>query len=405
MQRLRVGALPAVSNRIMKNTVVHVIDRLPPDGAERLIAEVIKNRCNALNYRVLCLVEGGELVAEIEAAGVPVDILGKKGKIDLSLIPRIKAYLDTHQAAVVHTHLFTADMWARIAAKWASVPCIVSTAHSVNSWKGPVHKVIDWLLAVTTDRVIACSATVETSLRDQRIPAKKILTVANGIDLARIANEPAVDLSAHRLKPDAPIYCVVGRLNEAKGHSDLLKALAIYRDEGEDFSCVFVGEGELQGDIEAQIAQLDLADRVKLLGWHPSAIGFIKSADVLLMPSRWEGLPMTLLESMAAGTPVIATAVGGIPDVVTHARTGMLYPVGDEQALVAALRRLQFEPGLASAIAEAAELHAKQNYSAEKVARDYEALYAQTASLPDLTIQTQSAANDALAQHVDNHHA
>lgn len=364
-----------VRAKFMKKTVVHVIDRLPPDGAERLIAEVIKNKFDGTAFRVLCLVEGGELVAEIEEAGVPVDILGKHGKIDFSLLPRLKAYFKQHKVAVVHSHLFTADAWARLAAKWAGVPCIVSTAHSVNSWKGPVHKIIDWLLALATDQVIACSSTVQTSLRQQRIPARKITTVANGIDLNRIEREPAADLGPYRRGGDAPLWCVVGRLNEAKGHADLIAALAVYRDEGHDFSCVFVGEGELQADIEAQIQALQLGEHIELLGWHPSAIGFIKSADALLMPSRWEGLPMTLLESMAAGTPVLATAVGGIPDVIQDGVNGLLYPAGDTAALVSALRRLQNEEGLASGLATKAMHDARSNYSAEKVAREYQAIY------------------------------
>lgn len=368
----------------MKNTVVHVIDRLPPDGAERLIAEVIKNRSNALSYRVLCLVEGGELVAEIEEAGVPVDVLGKKGKIDFSLIPRTMAYFKKHQVAVVHTHLFTADAWGRLAAKLAGVGCIVSTAHSVNSWKGPVHKVIDWLLTAATHRVIACSETVELSLRDQAIPQAKIITIANGIDLARIENEAPVDLEQYRLAEGAAIWCVVGRLNEAKGHSDLLEALAVYRDQGHQFSCIFVGEGELQGAIEEQVAELKLGEQVKLLGWHPSAIGFIKASDALLMPSRWEGLPMTLLESMAAGTPVVATAVGGIPDVISHGVNGLIYPAGDAAALCENLYKLQYQTDCIAAMATQAEQLARARYSAEKVASDYENLYAEITDLPQL---------------------
>ncbi len=371
----------------MKNTVVHVIDRLPPDGAERLIAEVIKNRSRSLRYRVLCLVEGGELVAEIENAGVPVDVFSKKEKLDFSLIPQLVSYFKSHQVAVVHTHLFTADVWARIAAKIARTPCVVSTAHSVNSWKRLVHKVIDWALAMTTDRVIACSATVQTSLLAQRIPASKIITIANGIDLGRIENVLPVDLEVYRRGESSPLWCVVGRLNEAKGHSDLLEALASYRDLGHDFSCVFVGEGELQSSIEEQIEQLDLGDRVSLLGWHPSAIGFIKSCDALLMPSRWEGLPMTLLESMAAGTPVVATAVGGIPDVIKHGENGLLYPAGDTEALVHVLQQLQYGPNLSESLAALAQQHARRHYSAEKVARDYENLYATITELPALEHQ------------------
>lgn len=365
----------------MKNTVVHVIDRLPPDGAERLIAEVIKNRSSELHYRVLCLVEGGELVAEIERAGVPVDVLGKRGKIDLGLISRAAAYFRQHRATVVHTHLFTADTWARLAAKLAGVPCIVSTAHSVNSWKGPAHKVIDWLMTALTERVVACSQTVEQSLRRQWIPARKILTVPNGIDLARIDAEAPADLEPYRQRADAPVWCVVGRLCEAKGHSDLLQALSRYRDSGGVFSCVFVGEGELQGELESRIANLGLQSQVHLLGWHPSAIGFIKAADALLMPSRWEGLPMTLLEAMAAGTPVLATAVGGIPDVVEHGVNGLLYPAGDTDALCEQLATLQGQPARVAEMAAAANQHARRHYSAAQVARDYERLYSEYVSL------------------------
>ena len=138
-----------------RTVVVHMIDELPPDGAERLIVDVLSKRSSAFDYRVLCLVRGGELQKDIEDLGVPVDILGKRIGFDPSLIPKLIRYLKHHRVSVVHTHLFTADFWGRLAAKLAGVDAIFSTSHSENNWKSAVHRFLDRRMAVFSNALSA----------------------------------------------------------------------------------------------------------------------------------------------------------------------------------------------------------------------------------------------------------
>ena len=150
-----------------KPLVVHIIDRLPPDGAERLLVDVLKNRSEKYEFVVLCLVEGGLLVDELEEMGVPVFILGRRGRYDISLLIRLISWLRKHHPLVVHTHLFTADSWGRLAAFIARVPGIFSTVHSVNSWKSTLYKLVDRIFALFTTHVIACSEEVAQVLKKQ----------------------------------------------------------------------------------------------------------------------------------------------------------------------------------------------------------------------------------------------
>src|SRR5690606_5361261 len=151
----------------MKPRVVHIIDRLPPDGAERLLCEVLRYRSDGFDYQVLCLAEGGVFEPVIRAMGVPVTVLDKRRGIDLRLVWRLWRWLRANKPQIVHTHLFTADTWGRLVARLAGVPLVFSTVHSVNSWQGRVHRLVDRTLALFTTRLIACTAQVADKLHDQ----------------------------------------------------------------------------------------------------------------------------------------------------------------------------------------------------------------------------------------------
>ncbi|MDO6459860.1 glycosyltransferase [Granulosicoccaceae sp. 1_MG-2023] len=359
-----------------KPLVVHVIDRLPPDGAERLIAEVLRNRSDAYDYRVLCLVEGGLLLEEIENSGVPVTVLGRRNGHDWRHAWALYRWFRQYRPKVVHTHLFTADAWGRTFAWLARVPGIFSTVHSTNAWKTPLHLRVDRLLARISDAVIACTGEVRNTIVGQGIPEAKVVSVPNGVDLQRMGAFDALDLQqAFAVPAGVPVFALVGRLHEAKGHTDLLPVLAELAAEGVPFACLFVGGGELEDTLCAQVAEQGLQNHVFFCGFRSDVPAILKSLDFLVMPSRWEGLPISLLESMACGTPVLASAVGGIPDVIESGRDGLLYPQGDAAALKQALTQLLAEPQLRQQMAEAGRHKIETQYSAAAVARAYESLY------------------------------
>ena len=361
--------------------VVHIIDRLPPDGAERLIAEVLCNRGDTYDYQVLCLVEGGLLVKEIEDSGVPVTVLGRRNGHDWRHGLALYRWLRSHSPQVVHTHLFTADAWGRTFAWLARVPGIFSTVHSTNAWKSSLHLQVDRILSRLSDAVIACTAEVQNTIVSQGIPKDKVVSVPNGVDLKRMKGFAAVNLQDEFGVPDGvPTFALVGRLHEAKGHTDLLPILQSIAEAGEEFACVFVGEGELEVDLRRAVAEMNLQNHVFFAGFRSDVPGILKALDFLVMPSRWEGLPISLLESMACETPVVASTVGGIPDVIDSDVDGLLYPQGDADALRSALTQMLRDPVGREGMASKGRVKIEAQYSAAAVARAYESLYDKVAT-------------------------
>lgn len=360
----------------MKELIVHVIDRLPPDGAERLIAEVLKNRSNRYDYHVLCLVEGGLLQEEIEAGGVPVTILGRRNSHDLHHAVALYMWFRQYKPKVVHTHLFTADAWGRTFAWLARVPGIFSTVHSTNAWKSKVHLSVDRFLSKFSNAVIACTDEVKTTIELQGISGAKVISIANGVDLQRIDDAPLVDVRTdYAIPDDTVVFALVGRLHQAKGHSDLLPVLQQLHQQDKKFVCLFVGEGELEETLKQDVQRLGLSDHVVFTGFRKDVIGILKALDFLVMPSRWEGLPISLLESMACQSPVLASRVGGIPDVIEHGVDGMLFNQGSAKELESALNLLIDDSDLRLRLATAGLQKILNKYSAASVAQAYEALY------------------------------
>lgn len=357
--------------------VVHMIDELPPDGAERLIADIIAHRTGRFRYSVVCLVAGGKLAAEIEGSGVPVTVLGRRPGIDLGTLPALRRWLKAHRPQVVHTHLFAADTYGRVAALLARVPVIVSTRHNTRAWQGRGRRALARVLAVATSRTIACGREVgRTMVESERIPARKMVVIPNGIDLRRFAAADRMSLRSELGVPEGRILLgVVGRLHAQKGHLDLLEALAALPGGITGWTCVIAGSGPLEGAIKDRILELGLQDRVRLIGQRDDMPDVLAALDVFVMPSRWEGLPMALLEAMTFRLPIVATRVGSIPDVIDENRNGILVPPADPPALSAALHRLVTEPASRERLGREARESVERVYNAELTAKAYEDLY------------------------------
>ena len=366
---------PNVNNT--KPLVVHIIDRLPPDGAERLLTDVLKNRSDKYKFIVICLIEGGLLVTEIEEMGIPVVVLGRSGRYDISLLVRLVRWLRKHQPLAVHTHLFTADSWGRLAAFIARVPGIFSTVHSVNSWKSSLHKFVDRIFAIFTTKVIACSEEVAQVLKNtDGIPGNRVISIANGVSLDRISSIQAIDLQQEfGIEQNITTLTIVGRLHEAKGHTDLLPVFSRLLQEDHNLHLLIIGEGELENQIVKQISKLNIGKHITLTGFRSDVLSIIAACDVVVMPSRWEGLPMALLEAMALEKPVIATKVGGIPNVIHDGKNGLLVDVDNMGMFEEKLNLILHDKVLREQLAANAKLTVLNHYSAKAASSRYEELY------------------------------
>ena len=365
--------------------VAHLIDELPAHGAERLIVDLMRHPDAQFRYVVGCLIRGGPLEEELAALGVPVVIFGRRWRFDPTLVLRLAAWMRSQRVCVVHTHLFTADAYGRAAARLAGVRAIFSTVHSVvNVWKTPVHRLIDRILAWASYRVIACTEEVRQALigRD-RLPARRVTTIANGVDLQRFLSASGAGVREEfRVAPDKALLVVVGRLEAPKGHADLLSALAALRvGSCADFVCLFVGEGELRAQLESEVARRALQDAVVFTGLRRDVPRLLAACDLVLMPSRWEGLPIALLEAMACAKAVVATAVGGVPDVIDDGNNGVLVPPGDMSRFAAHVRELLNEPGRRAALGARARVDVLRRFDIARTATEYAALYREALGL------------------------
>ncbi|MEQ1807532.1 MAG: glycosyltransferase, partial [Burkholderiaceae bacterium] len=248
--------------------VVHVIDELPPDGAQRLIVEVLQNASPRFRFSVLCMVRGGVLEAELRGIGIPVHILGRRPGLDPGAVPALMAWFRQHRPNVVHTHLYNADSYARLAAWLMRVPGLFTTRHSTVPWPSASRRWIARCLSRVTDATIACGSEVERMLISQEgIAPQRVKTVANGVNLRRFEGADAGRVRQELgLAPGQLLIGVIGRLHPLKGHVDLIDALATLRDEGSDFRCIFVGGGELHDELARRLSERGLTGAVRLLG-------------------------------------------------------------------------------------------------------------------------------------------
>jgi glycosyltransferase involved in cell wall biosynthesis len=209
------------------------------------------------------------------------------------------------------------------------------------------------------------------------VPAGKVATVLNGIDTDRYADTSSRSAVRKELgvPPAARLIGTVGRLSEVKRQDLLLRAVAGFGSGREDVRVLLVGDGHERQRLERLAADLGLGARAIFAGYQPNPERFLPAMDVFALTSRLEGLPLALLEAWAAGLPVVSSAVGGIPDVVTDGATGFLFPFGDEPALVAALRKVVTDPDTAARVGSAGQAVVRKRYSLVRMAANYEAMY------------------------------
>ena len=360
--------------------VAHIIDELPPNGAERLMVDMVTCPQNRYTYCVICIVRGGVLAEELEGKGIPVHYVTRRGKFDIGHVFRLARFLRQQGIKVVHTHLFTADLIGRLAARLAGIRCIYATIHSTNEWKGRLYRFLDNLWArLFSTRVIACTEGVHDVLVNcDGLPPGKVVTINNGIYLDKFCRREVPETLRREIFGDRDpgfVFGIIGRLHEAKGHPVLLEALARIKADGVAFTCLVIGEGELETMIRTRINELGLEDDVLLLGRRSDVPALLNLIDMLMMPSAWEGLPITLLEAMASGTVVNAARVGGIPGVIRHKNNGLLHDSGDVDELVATTLEVIRDEGLRQIIETNALATIKRHYDIDMTAQRYESLY------------------------------
>ena len=319
---------------------------------------------------------GGSFVelARVDGFDVATVDVGRTYRVGGML--RLARLLRRERADLVHTHtLAAANTLARLAGRLARVP-VVSHLHIENHFRPTTRFLLAGLDNATARLAAALVAVSEDTRRayERQGYPRRIRVVYNGVDPSPAdANGLREEL---RIPDDAPLVVEVGRLADVKGQRELLEAVA----DLPSARAVFVGDdlergGEYARELERHAAELGVSDRVVFAGQRDDAARVLAAADVLALPSWTEGLPLVVLEAMAQGRPVVATPVGGTPELVADGETGLLVPPRDPRALADALTRILRDPELRRRMGEAGRRRVEERFSAARMAQEVLAIY------------------------------
>ncbi len=348
--------------------VIHLIPTLQYGGAERLLAEIARyHDREKFDMTVVATVALGPLVDVIQSHGVRVVPMTAHGRWSPAYVWRLMQWLRREKPAIVHTHLFGADVYGKVAAWLAGVPLIISTEHNQwydePQWKHWVKR----LLSRISDRIIAVSASVaEYATRVEGVASSKLSVILNRIDVDRFSRLPAPLLRS-------PLRLLsIGRLEHQKGFDLLLRACARVRNP---WTLTIVGAGSELSALESLAGELGIADRVQYYGTTDAVPEVLEAHDVFVLASRWEGLGLVVMEAMTAGRPVIASRAGGIAELIIDGETGMLVDSTNTQAFAAAIDLACEDHVLLRHHAAAARTYALLHFRIQDMVREYETLY------------------------------
>ncbi len=317
-----------------------------------------------------------EVAEAARLKGLKVEIIPCDGKIDRRAVDVIRHCLQIHSIDLVHTHGYKANFYGYLAARGKGVPA-VATYHLDWPDRGlalRLYHLFDRLVVRRFGKIAAVSEAVARSLRRSGVPSAKIVTIDNGIDLSPFAQARPILQEEISERPDALIG-LVGRLTPQKGCEYFLRAAQRVLIDFPRTLFVLVGEGPDRRKLEELVRDLNIAERVIFAGHREDMPGVYASLDILVLPSINEGLPMTLIEAMAAARPVIATPVGAIPKLIIPEQTGLLVNPRDPVGLAAALGRLISNPDLRHRLGRDGQAWVMRRFSAEAMAQQYAEIY------------------------------
>jgi glycosyltransferase involved in cell wall biosynthesis len=316
---------------------------LGPGGAERLLVTTARRRDRRrLRVRVAYLLpHKSALVEELEAEAVPVTCLGFRNALDPRWLAALRSSLVDEPVDIIHAHNPVMAVGTRVVARSLPRrlrPRVVVTDHNV--WHGymPVSRWADGLTSGLDDARLTVSEAVRASLPS--LIQRRSQVVLQGIEVERVRAQRAERAAVRAelgLDPDALVVGTVANLRAQKAYPDLLEAALEVVEGLPQVRFVAVGQGPLEADIRSLHDQLGLGNRFLLLGHRPDAVRVMAACDVFVLASLYEGLGVAVMEALALGLPVVATAVGGVPEVVEHGREGLLVPPGRPHDLAAAL--------------------------------------------------------------------
>jgi glycosyltransferase involved in cell wall biosynthesis len=358
--------------------VLHLVNRFWIGGAERQFVERLRRHPKGFRAVVGCLEASGPMLAQVRALGFEPEVFPLQGSMmrgNTALqIARMAAWMRSENVQIVHGTDFNTNLLGLAAAKLASAKSIVSRVDlgHLRAGFGRWHRELEKLNARFADLVVAnADAVREVCIRDEGVKPENCVVVRNGLDLAEFDKAMAAPLQAPL--PEGPLVAVIGNLWPVKGHRTLVEAVARLPQELAQVKFVCAGEGPERDFLTARIGELGLKDRVILLGHRLDVAAVLSRATAACLCSSAEGLSNALMEAMAARLPIVATDVGGNPELVGE--NGFLVPYGDADALAGKLTQLLGNPAAAAEMGLRGRKRMEQELTLEQMAEGHGALY------------------------------
>jgi glycosyltransferase involved in cell wall biosynthesis len=364
----------------------HIINSLHPAGAEQFVVNMLRYHDRS-RYFPVCICSraplGSHLEAAVEQMGVPLYFLEVTEKrLHWVQDPKLDALFKKYRPTIVHTHL-GGIVYAFVLTMKYRTPVRVHTLHSVAAHEmgmGPSRRVrlLAFRFRVGSFVPVAIAEEVARTFETLYNYPNPIL-IPNGVSIDAFSPDREVRQRVRReleVEPQTLVFVHVGRFAAVKNHEMLVAAFAqLVGQQPLPTELWLVGDGELRETVQHQVRALGIESRVRFLGVRSDIPDLLRAADVFVFPSRWEGNPLSVMEAMAAGLPVVATAVGGVPELVEDGASGILVPNEDLHGLVAAMQRMAQNPDLREQMGHAARCRAVERFDIRQTVRAYEALY------------------------------
>jgi glycosyltransferase involved in cell wall biosynthesis len=358
--------------------LLHILTTLDRGGAETQVLSLLSRMPRErFDVTVAWLKGRGDLAPEATGVAVTDELVGRfPGASILSAGLRLVHRVRPH---ILHTHLMKADMVGGALARLGAVPILVSTKHNEDRHlRFPPMALVARGVASQADRVVVISGAVSRFIeRTMGLSGERTRRIlygypVNGRPIRGVRDDVIAELGLHR---SAHIVTMVGRLTRQKGIEDLLHAASFLRDAVPDARFLILGQGELRVRLRRTVANLDLRENVRFLGFRRDVPRILAASDLMVLPSHWEGFGLVLLEAMAQGIPVVGTRVGAIPEVVADGETGLLVPPHDAETLATAILRMLTYPAIAREMGRAGRRRLEEHFHIERAVTEHIELY------------------------------
>jgi L-malate glycosyltransferase len=356
--------------------ICHVMSADLWAGAEVQVATLASYLVRRPGVRLSAvLLNQGRLAHELRALGVDVEVVDERSHSSAAIAMFLVRFLKSRRIEILHTHRYKDTVLGTIAAKFAGVPKVVRTVHGLaepmTGWDRVKFRVYDVLektvLRRFGDRILAVSNEVADTLRTIGYRRSAVVAIHNGLDVrkARVRRDSRLIRRDLGIRDDALLIGTIGRLAPVKAHTDLLWAAQRILRQRPEARFLFVGDGPLRHQLMATAVRLGVDRACLFTGARQDTFDVLAAMDVFVLPSLHEGVPMALLEAMILGKAVVATAVGGVPEVVQDRVNGLLVPPRDERALAQACLELATDQRLARSLGPAARRTVAERFSHE----------------------------------------